>query len=95
MRSMDVAARINRITYMERNLDEAAEVLRKAAGSPECCAAVQRQIEELSAYYGSAEWFADLDADCAGELPQDLKRGVLSQDAIYNLLMEYGKRQVL
>ena len=36
-------------------------------------------LGELSEYYGSA-------ADEAGLLPQELKRGVLSEDGIYNLL---------
>lgn len=89
MMDMDTAARIERIMRMERNLDEATEGIKCLAGG----AAFRRQIEELSVYYGSAEWFADLDADSAGELPAELKRGVLSQDAIYDLLMEYNRLQ--
>ena len=33
----------------------------------------------------------DYDADCAGKLPPNLKRGVLSEDAVYNLLSEHER----
>ena len=39
-------------------------------------------------YYTSGLWRDDYEADERGELPPDLKRGVLSQDALYNLLSE-------
>ena len=42
----------------------------------------------FSDYYGSPEWFGDHDADERGELPEDLKRGVLSEDAPYDALIE-------
>ena len=31
----------------------------------------------------------DYEADEAGELPEDLKRGILSEDGLYNLPAEY------
>ena len=34
----------------------------------------------------SGQWKEDYEADEAGQLPSGLKRGVLSQDALYNLL---------
>ena len=46
----------------------------------------QEKIQELEAYYTSPEWKADLALDEAGKLPKDLKRGVLSEDGIYNVL---------
>ena len=33
-------------------------------------------------------WREDYEADEVGTLPEDLKRGVLSQDALYDLLSE-------
>jgi hypothetical protein len=45
-------------------------------------------IAALSAYYSSGEWLEDYEADERGEFPPDLKRGVLSQDGLYNLLEE-------
>ncbi len=45
-------------------------------------------LAELLGYYDSGLWLADYEADERGELPPDLKRGVLSQDGIWNLLTE-------
>ena len=42
----------------------------------------------LETYYTSYAWRTDFEADEAGLLPPDLKRGVLSEDGIYNLLEE-------
>ena len=43
-------------------------------------------IDKLADYYSSDDWKQDFLADEMGELPKDLKRGVLSEDGIYNLL---------
>ena len=45
-------------------------------------------VEELSAYYSSKQWKKDFEADEKGKLPQQLKRGVLSEDGLWNLLNE-------
>ena len=45
------------------------------------------KLRLLEAYYTSGEWREDYEADERGELPPDLKRGVLSQDALYDLLV--------
>ena len=46
----------------------------------------------LEAYYTSGEWLEDYEADERGEFPPDLKRGILAQDALYDLLEE-GKEE--
>ena len=43
----------------------------------------------LSGYLGSENWWRDVEADQSGALPEDLKRGVLSEDGIYNALDDY------
>ena len=50
--------------------------------------ALDDDLELLDQYYGSDEWKQDLAADEAGRLPRDLKRGVLSEDGLWNLLSE-------
>ena len=50
--------------------------------------AARADIDALSNYYESSEWRQDFAADEAGLLPQDLKRGVLSEDGIWNLLAD-------
>ena len=47
---------------------------------------IQEAIRILSEYYGSDEWKQDFADDEAGRLPKDLKRGVLSEDGIWNVL---------
>ena len=37
-------------------------------------------------YYENGQWLQDYELDEKGLLPQNLKRGVLSQDAVYNFL---------
>ena len=38
------------------------------------------------------QWIKDFENDERGELPLDLKRGVLSEDGLYNLLSEVDIR---
>ena len=42
----------------------------------------------LFCYYDSGQWLRDYETDEAGLLPKDLKRGVLSEDAVYNFLAD-------
>lgn len=79
---------ISRIRQMEEHLDAAAEALRALDSALTQYAAIRPRLEQLTAYYESPQWLADYDADCAGLLPPDLKRGVLSQDGVYDLLAE-------
>ena len=55
--------------------------------------AIKEDVAELSKYYGSKLWKQDFAADEAGILPPDLKRGVLSEDGIWNLLSDYRNIQ--
>lgn len=53
-------------------------------------ATLRSAISILEDYYTTI-WLSDFEADEAGLLPPDLKRGVLSEDGIYNLLEEYKR----
>ena len=79
--SAPIQEHIERITYFE---DIMERVQAMDSSSPER----EKLIGELSDYYNSDEWKRDFAADEAGLLPKDLKRGVLSEDGIYNLLEE-------
>ncbi len=46
------------------------------------------QLEILIDYYQNGKWLFDYELDEKGYFPKDLKRGVLSQDGIYNLLTD-------
>ena len=77
-----------RITYMEQILDEATEAVSSLSESLEKYSAVQDKLQELVAYYSSEQWHHDFDDDSAGKIPSNLKRGVLSEDAVHNLLTD-------
>ena len=81
--------RIERITHMEGLLDKSTEVIARLEQALEDFATLQPDIAELEAYYTSPQWRKDFEADEAGKLPKDLKRGVLSEDGIYDLLTNY------
>ena len=44
----------------------------------------------LREYMDSGRWKADFEADERGEIPSGLKRGVLSEDGLYDLLQEHN-----
>ena len=46
----------------------------------------ESELQTLLAYYEGGQWLYDYTLDEAGLLPPDLKRGVLSQDAVYNFM---------
>ena len=46
-----------------------------------------KKLNILKKYYNK-NWLQDYELDEKKLLPKDLKRGVLSQDELYNLLME-------
>ncbi len=82
---------IKRISGMEQILDEASEVIAGLNIALDKYERLRPKLEKLAEYYHSPQWLLDLDDDRAGRLPQDLKRGVLSEDAIYDLLAENGE----
>ena len=65
---------IERITCMEALFDRALET--------------KTIPDALRDYYFGGQWLQDYQADERGELPKDLKRGVLSEDGVWNLIAE-------
>ena len=85
-----------RIILMEEILDNATAVMDKlekafkeGSGISELISEfekIQPDIQKLEEYYTGKYWKNDLRLDEEGKLPQDLKRGVLAQDSIHDLL---------
>lgn len=71
-------------------MDRVLRWMKTASAALEQYPAVGEDVYALSSYYESDLWMKDYEADEAGQLPADLKRGVLSEDGLYNLLAEYG-----
>ena len=79
---------IERIREMENCLDASEKAIRELSEALSAFEAVQPMYRKLSKYFGSDLWMQDYEDDEAGKLPRDLKRGVLSEDAVYDLIME-------
>lgn len=73
---------------MENALDTVSVAVKNLSEAANAYAEAQAQLQDLAAYYGSEAWLQDLSDDENGLIPHDLKRGVLSQDAVYNLLCD-------
>ena len=73
---------IERVRQMEEIFDALSDGINK---EPPCIDAKLMRI--LVDYYESPDWMNDYELDEAGLLPCDLKRGVLSEDGVYNLLL--------
>ena len=54
---------------------------------------MEAYYEALREYMDSGLWLSDYEADERGELPKDLKRGVLSEDGLYDLLTEIESKK--
>lgn len=80
---------IQRIIRMERLFNQ---VLRLKSKHPRTLAeqrAMRQSLAVLASYYSSREWKEDFAADEAGLFPRSLKRGILSEDGLWNLLSGY------
>ena len=77
---------IERIKKMERCLDRTSQAVMRLSAALDEYAEAQDALRQLSDYYGSDAWKQDFTDDSAGLLPRDLKRDVLSEDAVWNLL---------
>ena len=78
--------RIERIQAMEALLNETSDAVVNMANALEEYAKIQEKIRRLSKYSGSDDWYGDLAAEQKGRLPDDLARGVLSEDLIYDMI---------
>lgn len=84
----DNKQQIARIRKMERRLDCALAAVKRLSTALDKWEETQDDIAALNEYYGSGDWRKDFEDDEAGLLPAELKRGVLSEDGIWNLLTD-------
>ena len=78
--------RLLRIARMEELMDETLAAVGDLERALENWEAVRPSLETLTAYYDGPLWRKDFEADEAGERPAELKRGVLSEDGLWDLL---------
>ena len=77
---------IQRIAAMEAAFDRTDLAVRMLESALDTYETVKVDIDRLTDYLESGAWREDFEADEAGKLPSGLKRGVLSEDGLFNLL---------
>lgn len=75
-----------RISDMEKLFDEVLEAQDSIEKEIENYKNIQEKVQRLEKYYSSKQWKDDFAADERGEIPFSIKRVVLSEDGIYDLL---------
>ena len=91
---MTTQERIARIAHMEQLMDRCSEACAQLAQALCRFEEAERDMQQLAAYYfDGGPWAEDCEADAAGLLPQELKRGVLSQDALWELFSQRRELQ--
>ena len=71
---------IERINKMEAAMDRVSKAVKNCQKTLEQFSALEEDMD--------GEWRKDYEDDEKGKLPKSLKRGVLSQDALFDLLEE-------
>lgn len=77
-----------RIKQMELLFDRASQAVMELSAAIDKYVEAQESIKKLKAYYASDAWRQDYADDEAGRLPKELKRGVLSEDGVWNMLSD-------
>lgn len=79
---------IARIQKMEQYFDEILKGIRVNPNILHEDEEIREKFLVLLDYYENGRWLQDYESDERGEIPVDLKRGILSQDVFYDLLTE-------
>ena len=80
---------ISRVEQMEAYYDELCETLGLEMNFSKLDKEHQDKLLCLIEYYEGGQWLKDFEADEQGLIPNDVKRGVLSEDTLYNFLYTY------
>lgn len=86
---MNKTEQIKRISAMEQCFEQAKQAMARLSAALDEYAEAETALRRLREYYGSEAWKRDFAADEKGLLPPNLKRGVLSEDGIWNLLSDW------
>lgn len=77
---------VERIKLMEDAFDQLQKAEAQDAAMIFVDTSLKNLLQVLQQYYEGGEWLKDYELDEKGLLPQELKRGVLAQDEVYNFL---------
>lgn len=77
----------DRVTKMENILDELTLLVENSYKALDDLEGSVDKLNELKVYY-EKQYILDFQADERGEIPKDLKRGVLGEDLVHILLTD-------
>lgn len=80
------ASTVKRVSQMEAALVRLNHAIATVEGALDTYDQMWDDYRALDSYYSGKAWWEDLEADNQGLLPEDLPRGVLSEDALYDAL---------
>lgn len=81
-----------RVIDMEKILDTTVEVTAQLTQALDRLDSQRETITALCSYYGSADWFTDMDAANNGEV--SVKCGVLTEDAPYDAISDIRQNAI-
>lgn len=87
-RMPDEQEALRRIGEMEPILEECTGAVKALSRELDHMDALRDKMTRLFAYYGSEDWHSDRELDEQGRLPEGLRRGVLSEDLIYDAITD-------
>ncbi|ADL35747.1 hypothetical protein bpr_III058 [Butyrivibrio proteoclasticus B316] len=76
----------NHISDMENIFDEVLDAQYLIENALKEYRNLQNKVRMIEDYYSSKQWIKDFEMDERGEIPPEVKRGVLSEDGIYRML---------
>ncbi len=85
---------VNKVKKMESVLNNAKAIFKDLNDVLDRIEVSKEDIRLLFEYYQSKEWLQVYDDSNEGKTPQDLQCGVLSQDEVYNLLVDMNNTSV-
>ena len=85
LEAVDILSAYDRVCRMEKPMERVEEALKTGVRHD----GYEPDLDALKTYY-SGEWKKDFEMDEEGCFPEDMKRGVLSEDGLYDLLEEAG-----
>lgn len=80
--------KIKNIENMEKILNNTKKIFKEFKEVLDKLEKNQKDYKKLITYYGSEEWFSDVEDSNNNLLPKNLKCGVLSEDAVYNMISD-------
>ena len=86
LEAVDILSAYDRVSRMEKTMERVGRALNTGFKHE----GYESDLEALSTYY-SGDWRKDFEMDEQGCFPEDMKRGVLSEDGLYDLLEEAKK----